>query len=186
MEFKAKTFVTDVEAALSSGQQSLDLLIDAYSWAFDHIKEVRKYSRDYSQAWLEMRIKRIYNVDPERYAMLCVRLGGGKNHEQKKAGRSIVQQIGYWECYRADRLLTKENLAKLGKMVTSKMTTDEFVQAVDQMAEILKNKSASEPLNKIDYRREYYRLVQEVAALRSENKMLRELFRRAKIEVSQE
>lgn len=181
MKFSAKTFVSDVVEHINGGRLSLEYLIAAYGWGFEHIKEIHKYSPGYTQAWIETEIKKVFNIDPQSYALLCRRLGGGASTQQKERGFMIVRKFGFWECFRANRLLTVEQMARLGDSVTDKMKDAEFSTAVDQMAEVLKNKEDSDQPERIDWKKRCLKAEAKLAELAAELRALKQVFRKLKI-----
>jgi hypothetical protein len=168
MDFVAGKFVSQVQDLLKSGDENLATLIEAYNWANAHLKEVHKYHTDYTQQWLSAEIKRVFNCDPELYVRAAIHIGGTRDVAGMKTGMNLLRRFGYWECHRADQLLSREQMKSLPSKVTATMEVDAFHEIVETMAEVLRGKRDSGTPDKVDYKREYLRLVQENAKLKQE------------------
>lgn len=173
-QFMAETFVSTINTALQKGQEVLEFLIDAYAWANIHLKEIRRHNPGYEQRWLRTQVKRAFNVDPVLYLRAVQKLGGGRRPEELRRGRAMISQFGLYEGIRADRLLTTEQMSKMREKVTEMTTPEEFRQFVDELSGVLKGiHPGKEDGAKLDYKREYMRLLQENASLKKEVELLR-------------
>lgn len=150
------------------------------------MKEIHKYAKDYTQEWFKREIARVFNADVELYVRAAIHLGGSRDKAGMTRGIAIMKRFGYWECHRADKLLTRDQMRTLGTKVADDTTTDQFHEIVDLMAEVLKQKDAKDLGKKLDYRKEYERLLAENARLRQEVVDLKHRceFYEARIEVS--
>jgi hypothetical protein len=173
MDFNAGSFLSQVKVLLDAGDQGLADLVEAYNWANAHLKEIHKYFKDYTQDWLKKEIHRVYNADPELYVRAALHLGGSRDRTGMDRGIKLMRRFGYWECYRADKLLGRDQMRALVGKVTDSTTTDKFHEIVDVMAEVLRGKEDKGGPIKIDYRKEYHRLSAENAKLKQEADDLR-------------
>lgn len=173
MQFSANSFVGTVESLLSEGEGALAHLVDAYNWGVIHLKEIHRYAKNYQQQWLRREIIRVFNVDPQLYVRVAHHVGGGRTAEQFRKGRVLIQRYGFHAMWRAENMLTNEQMASLPSKINDATTPEDFTRIVDDMAEAHRVKPSTDP-GKIDYRREYLKLLKENSELKREVKVLRE------------
>lgn len=170
--YEARTFEADCIRLIKTAAMTLEEAVDRYNWANVHRKEILKYNSGYRQEWLRIEIGRVFSVDPVIYTRTATHIGGGRRAEHFLKGREFIRRFGVPECLRADRLLTQDQLTELLSKVTEETSTEQFRQIVNDMAEVLSSKlPPREP--KMDYQREYLRLLAENAELRKEIEILR-------------
>lgn len=181
MSFEAKSFVKECQALLQQGATALHTLMERYNWAVVHLKEIHKYSPEYTQDWLSREMTRVFNADPEIYVRVAWNIGGTRDNAGFRLGQSYLKRYGYWECVRADRLLTKDQMRRIPEQVSLDKSVEQFVDVVDTMAEVLRTKRQIPGPDRIDYRKEFFKLQKENTELRvqlkaaqSELKVLRE------------
>lgn len=174
MSYIPNGFVQAVGNSIKNGEATLEWCIGAYNWANLHLKEIHKYHPKYTQDWLRTEVKRVFNVDPLLYVRVAHHVGGGRQEKHFSVGQGMLNRFGFFELYRADKLLTQEQMAKLPSLVSNGITVDELHEIVDDMAAVLKTKDDRGRPHSVDYRREYLRLMRENAELKKEVQMLRE------------
>lgn len=156
------------------GEGALLNLVDAYNWGNVNLKEVHKYNPKYEQRWLQREIQRVFNVDPQLCTRVAHQLGGGRTITAFEKGRKLLKRFGFFELYRAVKLLSRKQMEELPSKITPTMTSDQLHEMVDDMAEVLKNKTDQGEPEKLDYRREYHRLLKENSELKAQVKLLNE------------
>lgn len=173
-QFNPKTFVPEVNKLLARGEGAKQTLIDAWLWAYHHLKEVKRCFPGYSQEWLKTQIGRVFNINVEVYVRTAAKIGGGKSPEAMRKGYDFISRFSSYECMRAERMLRAEDMEALPKKVPENATNDDLRAIVDNLAQNLKTlKPQQSNVKPINYQREYKRLVRENKRLREENASLR-------------
>lgn len=172
MNFQPSTFTETVTKLLYDSGQSLEFLVDAYLWAQTHIKEIHKSNPTYRQWWLQQEIQRVFSVDVQTYARTATRLGGGTSSENQAAGRDIIRRFGVYETFRAERLLSEDQMNALHLHIEKDATIDEFRSLVDKLAIRLERMADGSIEKGRDYKLECIRLQSKLGALEKENKRL--------------
>lgn len=164
----AKNFEKKLSIAISQGEEGLDRAVGLYLWARDHLKEIHKVDCNYKQEDTIVQIKRVFNIDPEVYIRTAARIGGGTEPEKVEKGRSIIKRFGTYETFRADQLLGPEQMRKIIDKLPNGAGPDQFRKAVDTLRQkelgALQSKEPSKG-DRLDYRKEYLKLVKKVAGL---------------------
>jgi len=178
--FGVKRFMEEVHNRLKSSRENLEYLVDAYNWWQwpDNEREMRRAYPKARREWMRQEIMRIFNIDPQLVSKIITRLAGSKAALPRQAAWKFAKRIGMWELYHADRVLKPEQLHQLSKKFPggdSLITPEQVRTVVDDMAQILKSRLKIGDSDRIDYRREYLKLLQQNAALKKEVQMLRKM-----------
>ncbi len=187
--FKIATFLDDLRSRLVSSRENLEYLVDAYNWWQwpDNDREMRRAYPDARRGWLRQEIMRIFNVDPQMLSKIVTRLAGSKTANKRKVAWRFAKRIGTWELYHADRVLKPEQLQALpGKFLDGDfpISPEESRTVIDDMAQILKSRPKLGDSERIDYRREYLKLLQQNAGLKKEVELLRGMLGKTAPEVA--
>ncbi len=170
-----RTFFKRFDGALTQGEKGLDEAVGLYLWARDHLKELHKVDKKYTQTWAITQIKRVYNIDPEVYIRTAARLGGGLDRQHLEDGRKLIKRFGVYETFRADQLLGPDQMKKVLLQVSGRTGPDQFRKLVDDLhaKEIASLKVQKKTkTTKMDYRAEYLRVSKLLAARDVEIKSL--------------
>lgn len=186
MRFSPQSFVDSVNKLIREGDGALDLLIDAYFWAQDHMKEIHRCHAQYRQEWLREEIRRIFNADPVVYVRSAKRIGGD-SEEGLRRGREIIKRVGISEAFRAEHLLTKDQMEKLRDELTKDVTVTSFRKLVDAKAASLVKMKTQALLAKgaVDFHMEFLRKERECKQLRAENEKLKQEIERLNGKISE-
>ena len=175
--FDLETFETIIKGALKKSEENFILLVDAYRWAQDHEKEINRRWKGFSRGWLQERFKMIFGgKDPAHYSLIIRRLAGRSMAVQKvKAAWKFAMRVGSYELYRADQVLTAQQMGILMEKFPAGeglISSVEVREVVDEMARILKDSKHGRTTT--NGKRSRGELEREIAALTKEVQLLLE------------
>lgn len=131
-KYTAKDFVTQIKREVRRGESSLSWLTNAYLWANKNLKSIHRYWPKYTQRWLKDEVKRVFNLDVEAYIRVARKIGGGTRSPQIREAFRFMDQIGAWECIRAERVLPTADLKDLIGACNNDTTPGAFRELVRQ------------------------------------------------------
>jgi hypothetical protein len=172
-----KTFVDEIERRISSSQDNLSWFIDAYLWAQRNLTKIHKHYPEYTNEWLRREVRRLHSVDPQVYVRTARRLGGGSGKKEFEYGRRLVRRFGVYECFRAVRVLTPDQMAEIGRRC-EQWDIDQFSEEVKRIDVMNRGDAVPKRGGSLGLREKIEELRQENEELKTENSILR-----AKLEV---
>jgi hypothetical protein len=165
-------FKAAVLSRISAQEGKLEWFIEAYAWAREHIKIIRKYWPEFSNGWLFGEIRRMFNVNAHAYVRAAMAFGDGAE-DRFHAGSKIIGEFGVAECTRAEKLLTREQLLSVrdGIRGGAIKTQEALRRAVDK--HVVEPVERSQARDEEFWRKKYLAAVEELRRVKKENQRLR-------------